>query len=159
LPYGEAYAFLGNVVGYYSINENIDLTEVKEYEEMNGDILMVPVEVGEVIRLNNIFFDFGKADLLDTSFPELDRVVKLLSEKLKISIELSGLTDNVGFDADNLKLSDDRTKSVVVYLIGKGIKDSRVLAKGYGESLLFATNDTEEDRLLNRRVGFKIMKI
>jgi outer membrane protein OmpA-like peptidoglycan-associated protein len=146
-------------VGYYSINENIDLTEVKEYEEMNGDILMVPVEVGEVIRLNNIFFDFGKADLLDTSFPELDRVVKLLSEKLKISIELSGLTDNVGFDADNLKLSDDRTKSVVVYLIGKGIKDSRVLAKGYGESLLFATNDTEEDRLLNRRVGFKIMKI
>jgi OOP family OmpA-OmpF porin len=136
-------------VGYYSINENIDLTEVKEYEEINRDILMVPVEIGEVIRLNNIFFDFGKADLLDTSFPELDRVVKLLSENPKISIELSGHTDNVGSDADNLKLSDDRAKSVVAYLISKGIKDSRVLAKGYGESLPVATNDTEEGRLLN----------
>jgi OOP family OmpA-OmpF porin len=146
-------------VGYYSINENIDLTEVKEYEEIKRNILMVPVEVGEVIRLNNIFFDFGKADLLETSFPELDRVVKLLSENPKISIELSGHTDNVGSDADNLKLSDDRAKSVVAYLISKGVKDSLVLSKGYGESVPVASNDTEEGRLLNRRVEFKITEI
>lgn len=159
LPYGEAYAFLGNVAGYYSVNENIDLTEVKEYEEINRDILMVPVEVGEVIRLNNIFFDFGKADLLDTSYPELDRVVKLLSENPKISIELSGHTDNVGSDTDNLKLSDDRAKSVVAYLISKKINGYRVLAKGYGESQPIASNDNEEGRLLNRRVEFKITEI
>jgi OmpA-OmpF porin, OOP family len=75
-----------------------------------------------------------------------------------MSIEISGHTDNIGVDAANLKLSDDRAKSVVEYLTGKGVATSRFSAKGYGETKPVVTNDTEEGRALNRRVEFIILK-
>jgi outer membrane protein OmpA-like peptidoglycan-associated protein len=84
--------------------------------------------------------------------------VKLLKENPAIEIELSAHTDSRGSDEYNFKLSDNRAKSCVEYIISKGVPASRIVSKGYGESMPVADNETDENRQLNRRVEFKIMK-
>ncbi|MBX7044244.1 MAG: OmpA family protein [Ignavibacteria bacterium] len=158
LPYGYQYSFIAKATGYYSMSNYVDLITSGEYKEMNLNIEMKPIEIGETFTINNIFFDFNKSSLKSESFFELDRVVKLLSENPSIEIELSGHTDNVGTDDYNNKLSYDRSNSVAEYLISKGIEKSRIKVEGYGKLKPIATNDTEQGRQLNRRVEFQILK-
>lgn len=157
LPYGKKYGFTAVADNYYAIHQNLDVSELTEYKEIEQDILLAPIEVGEVVRLNNIFFETGKSTLLDESFPELDRVVKLMTDNATMKIEISGHTDSVGEDADNLTLSQARAQAVVDYLTSKGVKKNRLTAQGYGETKPVATNDTDEGKQLNRRVEFKIL--
>ncbi|MFQ3576628.1 MAG: OmpA family protein [Cytophagales bacterium] len=156
LPYGENYGFLAQAKGFIGVNQNIDLKEIKKYVEIVRDLYLVPIEVGQTVRLNNIFFDFGKATLREESFAELNRVVQFLNENPNVKIELSGHTDDVGDDNANLKLSINRAKSVLDYLVSKGINSSRLVSNGYGETMPIAPNDTDEGRQLNRRVEFRI---
>nr|WP_240348244.1 OmpA family protein [Longitalea arenae] len=128
------------------------------YKEIHKDLYLVPIEIGQVVRLNNVFFDFDKWDLRPESNVELDRVVKLLKENPAIEIELSAHTDSKGSDEYNFRLSDNRAKSCVEYIISKGIPASRIVSKGYGESMPVSENETDEGRQLNRRVEFKILK-
>ena len=158
LPQGNTYGFRAEAQGLVSVKDNLDATNLKEYTEIQRDLYLVPVEVGQVVRINNIFFDFGKSTLKPESFSELNRVVDFLNSNPTVNIELSGHTDNIGSVVVNLKLSDDRAKSVVEYLTSKGITASRLTAKGYGETKPVATNDTEEGRAMNRRVEFEILK-
>lgn len=158
LPYGKNYGFMAYANKFISVSDNVDLTSVAEYKEIQRDLYLVPLEVGSTIRLNNIFFDFGKATLRNESFPELDRLVGLMTQNDNMIIEISGHTDNVGSDDANMKLSDDRAKSVTEYIVSKGIKTERITAKGYGETKPLGTNDTEEGKQLNRRVEFTILK-
>jgi len=83
----------------------------------------------------------------------------LLANYPEMNIEIAGHTDNKGSIENNMKLSQDRANSVLVYLMDKGIDENRMIAKGYGSSEPIETNDTEEGRLKNRRVAFKILKI
>jgi len=158
LPYGKNYGFMAYADKFISVSDNLDLTQVAEYKEITRDLYLVPLEVGSTIRLNNIFFDFGKTTLRSESFPELDRLVGVMTSNDKMQIELSGHTDNVGSDDANLKLSEERAKSVTDYIISKGIPATRIVAKGYGETKPLGTNDTEEGKQLNRRVEFTILK-
>lgn len=157
LPKGDAYGFTASAEGYYAISENIDLKELEEYKEIERNIYMAPVKKGVPIRLNNIFFDFGKASLKEESHSELNRLAMLLTKNTDLSIEIGGHTDNVGSEEDNLNLSQQRTESVVNYLIEQGVSKSRLLAKGYGETSPLADNDTDEGKASNRRVEFKIL--
>lgn len=158
LPYGKNYGFMASAEKFISVSDNMDLTKVEKFVEIKRDLYLVPFEIGQTIRLNNIFFDFGKATLRPESYPELDRLVAIMSDNDKMQIELSGHTDNVGSAADNLKLSDDRAKAVTEYLVAKGIKAERIASKGYGETKPVAGNETEEGKQLNRRVEFTILK-
>jgi outer membrane protein OmpA-like peptidoglycan-associated protein len=116
------------------------------------------------VRLNNVFFDFDKWDLRPESFMELNRVVKLLNENPAIVIEMGAHTDSRGSDEYNITLSHNRAKSVMDYILAKGIAPERISSKGYGETVPVAPNanadgsDNPEGRQLNRRVEFKIMK-
>ncbi|MCF8240875.1 MAG: OmpA family protein [Melioribacteraceae bacterium] len=118
----------------------------------------IPVKVGNTIRLNNVLFETGKAALQSESYKELDKVVEFLGSNPSVKIELSGHTDNVGSDATNLKLSQDRADAVKAYLVGKGIADGRIDAKGYGSTRPVASNKFESGRDLNRRVEFTILE-
>lgn len=158
LPYGVNYGFLGYADKFIPVSDNLDLTQVAEYKEIERDLYLVPLEVGSTIRLNNIFFDFGKATLRPESYPELDRLVGYMTQNDKMVIELSGHTDNVGSDDANMKLSTDRAKAVLDYVLAKGITADRVTSKGFGETKPVSTNDTEEGKQLNRRVEFTILK-
>ena len=158
LPAGKNYSFLAEKEGFYAIAENIDLTKLKGYEEVSRDLYLTPLEAGQTIRLNNIFFDFNKADLKKESHQELDRVIKLLQSHKNLVIEVSGHTDNVGDDGYNLKLSQQRAEAVKNYLIQKGIETSRLSSKGHGETKPLVGNTTDQERSINRRVEFTIVK-
>jgi outer membrane protein OmpA-like peptidoglycan-associated protein len=157
LPRGVNYGFKSGAEGFISVSENLDLTELKEYKEIEKNLYLVPVEIGQTIRLNNIFFDTGLAILREESENELENLKKLLSDNEEMTIEISGHTDNVGNDANNLKLSSDRAQAVVQWLLDKGIDTSRLTSKGYGETKPIGSNSTDEGKQLNRRVEFTII--
>lgn len=160
LPYDKNYSIRATADKFFAISENLNLDSlVKQgYKEIHKDLYLVPIEIGQIVRLNNVFFDFDKWDLRPESYVELDRVVKLLKENPTVEIEMSAHTDSYGSDAYNLKLSDNRARSVMEYILSKGIATSRITSHGYGETQPVAPNDTPENRQLNRRVEFKILK-
>ena len=82
-----------------------------------------------------------------------------MTNNASVAIEISGHTDNVGNDADNLTLSENRAKAIYNFLIDQGIEANRLSFKGYGEQQPIDTNDTEEGRANNRRSEFKIKEI
>ncbi len=159
LPAGRLYGFLASSDQYISVNENVDLKDLDEYRELERDLYLVPIVIGEKVRLNNIFFETGKWDLLPESFTELDKLVKILNDNQTMEIEINGHTDNVGNDESNLTLSQKRAASVVNYLLSKGIVSTRLDSSGFGETQPVATNDTDKGRALNRRVEFVIVKM
>ncbi|MDB5129433.1 OmpA family protein, partial [Mucilaginibacter sp.] len=120
-------------------------------------VVYVTEEDKRVVKdaINNLEFDLGKATIRPKSFPSLDRVANLLTEK-NFSLKLAGHTDNTGSDALNLRLSKDRAESIKSYLVSKGANASRIEATGYGESQPIATNKTAAGRQQNRRVEFTL---
>ena len=157
LPANEKSSFRAESKGFIAINENLDLIDNKEYIELNRDLNLVQIEKGQTIRINNIFFNTGKAELLSESYPELNRLVEFLKGNPSITIKILGHTDNVGKAEDNLILSNERAEAVKNYIISKGINSSRITTEGYGFTKPIATNETEEGRALNRRVEFQIV--
>lgn len=157
LPYGVKYDFSANAANFIGVSETMDLTSVGGYQEITKDLYLVPIEVGSTVRLNNIFFETGKSELKSESYNELNRVVEMLTQNPSMTIELSGHTDNVGNDASNKKLSQDRANACKAYLESKGIDASRLKAVGYGKDKPVADNGTEEGKALNRRVEFTIL--
>jgi OmpA-OmpF porin, OOP family len=160
LPFNKNYSIRATADKFFAISENLNLDSLVKagYKEIHKDLYLVPIEVGQVVRLNNVFFDFDKWDLRPESFLELDRVVKLLEENPAIEIEMSAHTDSWGTDEYNVKLSHNRAMSVMQYILSKGISSNRIIAQGYGETKPVVPNDTDENRQLNRRVEFKILK-
>lgn len=158
LPGNKKYGFRANAEGYIGISENIDLTNLKEYQETKRDLFLVPIEKGEKIKINNLFFEFGKYDILPESFPELNRLAEFLQKNPNIKIQINGHTDNIGSNKDNQVLSEQRANAVKDYLAKKGVELNRIKTAGYGESKPIATNDTDEGRALNRRVEFMILE-
>lgn len=117
----------------------------------------VVYEVGTTIELNNIFFEFDKADLLPESTQELTRLRDLLFDYPYMEIEIVGHTDNKGSDDYNLKLSESRAQAVYEFLIENDIDSTRIEYMGKGSRKPVASNETEEGRDKNRRVEFKII--
>ena len=159
LPYGAKYSYRAEAKEFIGIEKSLDLTEIKEYKEYKNDLLkLAPIEVGVDVPLNNIFFEYAKAVLQPTSFPELDRIADTMKENPNLVIEIQGHTDNVGSDESNQKLSQDRAEAVRKYLLSKKIQTARITSVGYGETKPIATNDTEEGRAQNRRVQLAIVR-
>jgi len=143
--------------GYLLYLDMVDLTMLTYDEVVVKNFLLERVEVGAKVILKNIYFEFGKSTLKPESYTSLDNVVKLMESNETIRIEISGHTDNIGSLKANTKLSADRAKAVVDYLIGKGIAASRLESAGYAFSQPVAPNSTEEGRAQNRRVEFKVL--
>ncbi len=158
LPAGKNYGFHAAAPGYLSVNENLELREVTEYREVTKDLYLVPIAIGESIQLKNVFFVQSRAELMPESYPELDRLVQIMKDNPTIEIELAGHTDSRGSPEANLALSGKRVEAVREYLLSKGIASSRITGKGYGGSRPIAPSDTEQNRQLNRRVEFIIVK-
>ena len=138
-----------------------ELVEMKRME-VKDTRMQLPSNFGDMsagksIVLQNILFAYGSADLLESSFEELDRLSAQLQKMTSVKIEVFGYTDNQGSSTMNQILSENRAKAVVDYLIGKGVGPNRMTFKGLGESDPIASNETEEGRKKNRRVEFKVV--
>jgi OOP family OmpA-OmpF porin len=166
LPGGHMYGIRAEAKDYMSESQILDLRDITSDTKITNKnftlkpIQVVPIEQDAVMRLNTIFFDFGKAVLKPEAFPELDRVVQLMNERTDMHIEIAGHTDNVGSDETNQKLSERRANAVKKFMLSKGIDMSRITAVGYGEKKPIVSNDDEKDgREINRRVEIKIVKL
>ncbi len=158
LPSGRNYAMMVSAQDYMHHSENFNIPATTGYQEITKNIMLNKLAIGAKVVLNNIFFDFGKTTLHPSSYPELERVVTMLNAYKTLVIEIGGHTDNVGSAASNKKLSEQRAKAVVDYLVSRGIPQNRLQYKGYGFEQPIADNSTEEGRATNRRVEFKIIK-
>jgi outer membrane protein OmpA-like peptidoglycan-associated protein len=158
LPVGDSYS-----VKVKSITDTTKYGIVNIPAPGPGEVYTEPFKVSvkfepaKTYTLDNVHFDFGKATLRAESFTELEELISYLKNKDDIKVEIAGHTDNVGKEADNLKLSQQRADAIRNYVIKKGIAAARIIAKGYGASDPVADNDTEEGRQLNRRTEVRIL--
>jgi len=158
LPTGKTYSVSANKDGFFFYSQKFDVPAGTKYQEITKDVELKPIEKGSKVTLNNVFFETGKAALSPESKLELQKVVDLLRTNKTMVIEVGGHTDNVGRAETNMKLSHDRAFSVRQHLIGAGIPDNRVQAKGYGQTSPVASNDAPEGRAANRRTEIIILE-
>jgi OOP family OmpA-OmpF porin len=114
-------------------------------------------KVGQIIKLNNIYFEPGTSELLEESHDELDYIVQFLNENPNLDVRINGHTDNSGYKLNNDNLSDQRAFAVYNYLMKKGVKNN-LSYKGFGASNPVASNETIVGRSRNRRVELEIIK-
>jgi outer membrane protein OmpA-like peptidoglycan-associated protein/Tol biopolymer transport system component len=156
LPAGKNYSITVDKTGYLFHSENFNLPADDDFNMVDKTIEMYNIAVGSKIALRNVFFASGKAEITGASYPELDRLVKLLKDVPGLKIELSGHTDDRGSVKNNTTLSQNRAQAVVDYLVKKGVAAGRMTAVGYGPSQPVSTNATAEGRQDNRRTEFLI---
>lgn len=118
---------------------------------------LVRVTKTAIIIEDKIYFEYGKAVIMEKSFGILNSVAQVMKDYDQIKVSVDGHTDSDGSDRFNLKLSKRRAASVRNYLIEQGIGSSRLVSKGYGESSPIADNLTAEGKEKNRRVEFNIL--
>lgn len=140
-------------VAYYLID---DIRIVPEDAPPAPDI-STALKTKKRYTFRNVNFETAKWDLLPPALPELDGLAVFLKENPKVKVEIGGHTDDVGNDADNQLLSQNRAESVANYLIAKGIAPVRISHKGYGESQPVAPNSSALGRLQNRRVECRMV--
>lgn len=160
------YAIKASKAMFFPITatQNVSTVGKKISENFVIDFELDRMIIEKPIVLRNIYYDFDKWEIRPDAATELDRLVEVLENNPKITIELSSHTDSRAGDQYNLVLSDKRAKAAVNYLVSKGIKWSRLKWKGYGESRLLnnCTNNvscTDSDHQINRRTEFKVIKI
>ncbi len=164
LPAGHLYGIRAEADGHVSESQNIDLRNAKGDTIITGQdfrlqpINVTPIDSGVHVTLNNIFFDFDQVTLRAESYSELDRIVKMMTERSTMTIEIDGHADATGPEQYNLELSKRRAAAVQRYVVGKGVDASRVTIAFFGESKPVVPNTTKENRRKNRRVEFVIVK-
>ncbi len=159
LPAGDRYEIF--ILGFkdstsYNVLDIPSLAPNASYK--NPQIVNIKFQPAKSFVLDDVNFETGKADLKPGSFPVLDELVAYLTRKDDERIEIGGHTDNVGKPAANIILSMNRAKTVMDYIISKGIDAARLTAKGYGMSQPIVSNATKEGKAINRRTEVKILE-
>ncbi len=160
------YKVAGTKNGYFSKTEYTS-TKGKRNEDSTIITLHVQIELEKIfpqkmLVIPNIYYDYDKATLRPESKLVLDSILIFFNENPDLTIELGSHTDSRGSDDYNLKLSQARAQSAVDYLIEKGIPKDRLVAKGYGETMLVnncsnGVNCTEEEHQKNRRTTLRVV--
>jgi outer membrane protein OmpA-like peptidoglycan-associated protein len=151
--------------GYFS-NNGFTSTKGKRNQDSTLINLYLQIELEKIFEsvllvIPNIYYDYDKATLRPESKLVLDSIMIFFKENPDLTIELGSHTDSRGSDAYNLKLSQARAQSAVDYLVEKGIPKDRLIAKGYGETMLVnkcsnGVECTEEEHQKNRRTTFRV---
>jgi outer membrane protein OmpA-like peptidoglycan-associated protein/tetratricopeptide (TPR) repeat protein len=157
-PFNSDYIMTVKKAGYVYETRYISRIDSTFKTPKKLDLQIEPIELNKSYRINDVYFDFNSFTLTNESKMVLDQLIEFLHENSSIHIEIQGHTDNIGNDADNLKLSENRAQSVYNYLITSNIHASRLTFRGYGKTMPVATNDTEEGRAKNRRTVFVITR-
>ena len=147
---GAIGAVAGAIIGNYLDNQ------AKELEQVQGAEVVREGDELKVTFAEKILFDFDSSALKAASQAQLDQVAGVLAKYPETNIVVKGHTDAKGSDEYNQRLSERRASAVMNYLEDQGVGSSRITARGYGESMPVASNDTEAGRAENRRVELSI---
>jgi OmpA-OmpF porin, OOP family len=159
LQKGQVYTYTASARGYLANNDVVDLSKSTGGQKVTKDIYLTPLAVGDKITLKNIYFEVSKSDLLTASFAELNKLVTMMEDNPMMEIRLEGHTDVVGDPEANLELSQDRVDACETYIVKKGIASARIQAVGYGDTRPIVKKGTDEERKVNRRVEFVVLKL
>ncbi len=154
---GNDYSLTVEKEGYLFYSANYRVNESAKEKPFLIEVPLKPMASGSVMILHNVFFETDSASLLPASYPELNRVVKLLIKKPEFHILISGHTDNRGNKLYNQTLSEKRALSVAAYFSANGIDSNRIKTTGFGDEKPIDSNETEGGRARNRRVEITIL--
>jgi len=158
------FGFNESVDGVVSYNKAVNLFFLKNINDIDAgevEVTDYSTKKTEVLASGEWYINFatGSSNIKSNSLKDLNRIYNLLIQAEQTKIVLTGHTDNTGSDAVNVPLSGDRAQSVADYLVGKGIKLSRIQeVSGAGSSQPFATNNTANGRASNRRVQITFLQ-
>ena len=155
LPSDSEYALTLSKKNYLFYSENIQMH--REGSILLKNFKLQPLEVGEQVRLDNIFFELNSYELKDESVTELNKIIKFMETNPFLVIEIGGHTDNSGSESYNLDLSEQRAQSVKNALVQRGLPSRRIQTKGYGMYVPLNDNSSEEEKAINRRTELKII--
>jgi outer membrane protein OmpA-like peptidoglycan-associated protein len=133
---------------------NVDRDAIKNVKDLKVEL--VPIASGEEFVFENVFFDFDSYQLKQESLSSLRRLQRFLEGNPKVSIRITGHTDNQGSDEYNLRLSLHRAQSVQRYLEGEGILPNRIQVAGKGFREPMVPNTSASNQGLNRRITVSI---
>lgn len=129
---GVKYVMLAGCKGYLNQKVEFESDDAEEDAEYGIDFILASIHKPSVVE--NIFYDFDKATLRPESKTALDEIVVMLEDNPNVSVEMGAHTDRKGSEEYNIGLSERRAKSVVDYLVEKGISPDRLSWMGYGKS-------------------------
>lgn len=177
------YAILASARGYLNDKATLNTYDLKDSKTYNQTFVLAPIS--KPVKMENIFYEFGKWTLTPQSETGLQALIKLLNDNPNITIELAAHTDCIGDSISNKTLAEKRAESVVNYLIRNGIEKERLTPNGYGEGKpvtvdaalhkqypylpigqildeafikTLSPNRQEECHQINRRTEFKVLK-
>jgi OmpA-OmpF porin, OOP family len=156
LSEGMDYALHVGKKGYLFESVSFGYKNTNSFDPLTLDIYLKPIKKGAITKLNNIYFETNSYALDSRSTAELNKLLVFMKLNATTKLELSGHTDNIGNEADNLKLSGNRAQAVYDYLIKQGVDKTRLNFKGYGKSQPISLNTSEEGRAKNRRLEVKV---
>jgi len=136
-----------------------ETAEPKAYRELAESVTLYPIEVGQIIPLDNIYFDANEATLKVESEAELLRALKFLDQNPNLVVEISGHTNGLCSTEFANELSNARSATVANFLRENGVNKIRVTNKGYGKINPIASNANAAGRRKNQRVEMKILRI
>lgn len=158
VPFKSDFIMTVKKEGYAFTSKYFAQKDTEYVKPKNVEVDIKPLEVGEAYRLNDIYFATDSFTLTDASKVIIDRFIEFLDENPHMKIAIHGHTDNVGKAAYNLALSENRAKSVYEYMVQKGVGESRLSYKGFGETKPIASNLDPYGRAKNRRTEFVIIE-
>lgn len=153
---GDSYEIDVAKKGYTYSSTKVDMSKSRKTQKLN--IKLDLLTKNTKMTFNNITFEVNSSELNTDSYAELNRIIDFLKLNDNVKIELSAHTDDLGSDWYNMRLSEKRAKMAAKYLTDNGIKESVILAKGYGETKPILPNTSDENRAQNRRVEIKIIE-
>jgi outer membrane protein OmpA-like peptidoglycan-associated protein len=139
--------------------ENSTIMESSTFKKIEKELALVPISKGAILPLNNIFFDINEATLKPQSSMELERILTFIKSNPQLELEIGGHTNGWCSPEFAVELSTERAEAVYDYLVGKGVKESKLTFKGYGKKDPIASNATATGRKKNQRVELKITEI
>jgi outer membrane protein OmpA-like peptidoglycan-associated protein len=152
------YVITVEAKGFLPAVEDLDCANIKEYKEFIKDFALVPIEKGQTVRLNHVFFSTSTANLLASSKPELDKMVKTMKENPTMVIRLEGHTNIFGKRKDQYKLGLERVKAVRNYFVDSGIEASRLKIQSFGGDKPLTLDKNPQEQVKNQRVEMKILE-
>ncbi len=155
-----AGAIIGGVAGA-AIGNYMDQQEAALRQQMQGTGVEVTRQDNNIVLTmpDAITFDFGQAGVKPQFYGVLNNLATTLNQFPETRVQIAGHTDNVGSDAANLQLSQQRANSVRSYMASNGVDPQRMQAVGYGESRPIADNSTDYGRAQNRRVEITLIPV
>lgn len=158
LPGGKSYGIDIDAPGFVFYSKDLVVSKKEKYHEMEDTICLHDLKIGTTLTFRNILFENNSAEIVQNNSEGLQTIYNILHTNHHLKLSINVHTDSDGDDQANLKLTEERSKSIKNYLVSKGIDSKRIFYKGSGETKPLVPNDNSENKNLNKRVEVEILK-